>query len=301
MLHLGAGQVTYRESTDEHGELQRTVLDGGQNPPNGVVIYYTLPAAPAEDDAISLTINDADGNAIRTYGARNAATEVRERTMPAQAGLNRFVWDLRYPDAPTVAGDLTVAKAKTGPRAAPGIYQAELRIGEAVQTQSFELKVDPRLDVSQDDLDAQFALWQQISDKVAAVHTAVTRLQGARSQVREWIARADKTAGGEAVVEAGDALVAQLDALEAELIQTEARTAGDRLRLKAKINQKLISLISVVAAADSRPPRQAYDVFADLSSQADEKLAELDRLLGTELQAFVALLQNDKIPPIIAN
>ncbi len=301
MLHLGAGQVTYTESADEHGELQRTFLDGGQNPPNGVIIYYSLPAAPGEDEQVSLTINDADGNIIRAYGPKTAAGEAGERTMPAQAGLNRFVWDLRYPDAPTVAGDLTIAEAKTGPRAAPGIYQAELRIGDLVQTQSFELKVDPRLDVSQEDLDAQFALWQKISDKVGAVHAGVTRLQEARKQVREWIARAAKTEGGNAVVEAGDALVAQLDALEAELIQTEARTAGDRLRLKAKINQKLISLISVVAAADARPPRQAYDVFADLSSQADEKLAELDRLLGTELQAFVALLQNDKIPPIIAN
>ncbi len=301
MLHLGAGQVTYTESADEYGERQRTVLDGGQNPPNGVIIYYSLPAAPGEDEQVSLTINDADGNVIRTYGPKTAASEAGERTMPAQAGLNRFVWDLRYPDAPTVAGDLTIAEAKTGPRAAPGIYQAELRIGDLVQTQSFELKVDPRLDVNQEDLDAQFALWQEISDKVGAVHTGVTRLQAAREQVREWIARAAKTEGGNAVVEAGNALVAQLDALEAELIQTEARTAGDRLRLKAKINQKLISLISVVAAADARPPRQAYDVFADLSSQADEKLAELDRLLGTELQAFVALLQNDKIPPIIAN
>ncbi len=300
MLHLGAGQVTYTESTDEHGELQRTVLDGGQNPPNGVIIYYTLPAAPDEEEAISLTINDADGNAIRTYGPKSAVTEVGERTMPAQAGLNRFVWDLRYPHPPTVAGDLTVAKAKTGPRAAPGIYQAELRIGDAVQTQSFELKVDPRLNVSQDELDAQFALWQQISDKVAAVHAGVTRLQDARSQVREWIARAEKTVGGEAVVAAGDALVTQLDTLESELIQTEARTAGDRLRLKAKINQKLISLISVVAAADARPPRQAYDVFAHLSSQADEKMVELDRLLGPELTDFVNLLEQEKIPAIVA-
>jgi hypothetical protein len=299
MIHLGAGQVTYRQTTDEYGELERTILDGGQNPPNGVIIYYTLPDGVDEEDAVSLTINDVSGNEIRTFASKTERPTDSERALSVRPGLNRFVWDLRYPDAPAAAGDLTVAKTKTGPRAAPGIYQVALRVGDSVQTQSFELKVDPRLNVGQAELNAQFALWRQISDKVAEVHAAATRLQAARAQVQEWVARAGKTESGEEVVAAGEALIVKLDALEAELIQTEARTAGDRLRLKARLNQKLISLISVVAAADARPPRQAYDVFDSLAGQADTLIAELDKVLGAELNAFVDLLQRGQIPLIV--
>jgi photosystem II stability/assembly factor-like uncharacterized protein len=297
MLHLGAGQVTYEESTDEYGARQRRILDGGENPPNGVILYYTLPAEVA--GAVSLTLLDDAGREIRTYHAKGEATPKGERTIPTHPGLNRFVWDLRYPDARKVSGDLTVAEAKTGPRAAPGIYQARLNVGDWRQTQSFELKVDPRLDVTQADLDAQFALWLAIRDKVDEVHAAVTQLQDARSQIREWVARAAKVEDTAALIERGERLIEQLDQLERQLIQTEARTAGDRLRLKARLNQKLISLISVVAAADAPPPRQAYAVFAELSGQADALLAELAELLGPDLEAFADLLQAQRVPPIV--
>ncbi|MEZ4715916.1 MAG: glycosyl hydrolase [Caldilineaceae bacterium] len=45
MLGLG-NTVTFSEEKDEHGEVQRRVWDGGVNPPNGVIVYYTLPAEP---------------------------------------------------------------------------------------------------------------------------------------------------------------------------------------------------------------------------------------------------------------
>ncbi|MCB0047676.1 MAG: glycosyl hydrolase [Caldilineaceae bacterium] len=309
MLHLGAGQVTYEEKRDDHGERSRMILDGGENPPEGVIIYYILPDGLSDEarKAVTLTLRNEAGEEIRAFCARPETNTDEgakkspkgERTLAAEAGLNRFIWDMRYPDAVTVAGDPTVQDAGIGPRAAPGIYQVELKAGDVTRTQSFELKVDPRLDVSQADMDAQFELWREIRDKVSQVHQGVTRLQDARRQVQEWMTRSKASAGPEAIQSAGRALVDRLNALEARLIQTEAKSAGDRLRLKARVNQKLISLVSVVAAADARPTRQAYAVFAHLAQQADEGLAELDELLTTDMNAFVELIRGAEIPPIV--
>ena len=91
----------------------------------------------------------------------------------------------------------------------------------------------------------------------------------------------------------------KLTAIEHELVQTEARTASDRLRMKTRLNQKLITLISVVAAADARPTRQTYDVFEHLSAQADEQLAALEQVLSEDVTAFVALLEERGAPLIV--
>jgi ABC-type multidrug transport system fused ATPase/permease subunit len=40
--------------------------------------------------------------------------------VPAKAGMNRFVWNLRYPDARGVPGDATTERSLTGPLAPPG-------------------------------------------------------------------------------------------------------------------------------------------------------------------------------------
>ena len=305
MLHLGAAQATYKVETDEYGEPHHTILDGGENPPNGAIVYYTLPTGTTGEESVSLTFFDADGNEIRRFEgkAEGEALAEGERALPIKPGLNRFVWDLRYPDAAKIAGDPTTEKARTGPRAAPGRYQVELSVGDQRWRSQFELIIDPRLDVSQDDLDAQFELGLQIRDKVNEVHEAAARLRWVRVQIAEWASRAtaSKKAGHslDDVIAQAEAIQEKLTAIEHELVQTEARAPSDRLRLKVRLNQKLITLISVVAAADARPTRQSYDVFAHLAAQADEQLAALERVLSEDVAAFVALLEEQGAPLVV--
>jgi hypothetical protein len=305
MLHLGAAQAAYQVAADEYGETHLTILDGGENPPNGAIVYYTLPAVINGDGPISLAFFDADGNEIRRFEGKPGGVELAEgeRAISVKPGLNRFVWDLRYPDAAKIAGDPTTEKARTGPRAAPGLYQVELSVGDQRWRSQFELIIDPRLDVSQADLDAQFELGLRIRDKVNEVHEAAARLRWVRVQISEWASRAtaSKKVGHslDDVVANAEAIQEKLTAIEHELVQTEARTASDRLRMKTRLNQKLITLISVVAAADARPTRQTYDVFEHLSAQADEQLAALEQVLSEDVTAFVALLEERGAPLIV--
>ncbi len=291
MLGLGS-TVTFSEEKDEHGEVTRRVWDGGENPPNGVIIYYSLPqelTAPVE-----LTLLDAGGGEIRSYRQRTEDTPGDERTLQVHPGLNRFVWDMRYPNAEKVPGDLPTEKIDIGPRAAPGRYQVRLTAGDVQQVQEFELIVDPRVTVTQQDLDAQFALWAQLRDKIDELHRAINRLRDIRAQVLGWGDRAQDEEIGHATT----AIVEKLNAIEGELIQTGAMTASDRLRLKAKLNVKLITLVSVVAAADAGPTQQTYDVFAHLSRQADEQLARLSGLIGDDIAAFSQLVAEKGIPAV---
>ena len=65
--------------------------------------------------------------------------------MPVARGMNRFVWDMRYPGAKTLADDpsLNVFYANDqGPEAPPGAYQVWLTVGDEVYNQPFEILKD---------------------------------------------------------------------------------------------------------------------------------------------------------------
>jgi photosystem II stability/assembly factor-like uncharacterized protein len=312
-MGLGA-TITFCEGKGSEGEPVRRFLDGGENPPNGVIVYYSLPdPLPAP---VTLTFLDAEGKEIRSFTTKPAPGEkiasekpasdkagsenksAEERTIPARSGLNRFVWDLRYPNAVKVPGDVTTEKAVTGPRAAPGNYQVRLQAGEQTATEDFTVRADPRVRATEADFQAQFALGLQIRDKIEQTHAAINRLRRIRQQVTAWSARAQARAEGENIVQAASELETALTAIERELIQTEAKTGSDRLRLKSRLNTKLIGLISVVSSADAAPTQQARDVFAHLSAQVDEQLARLHHLIEEDVAEFNELVDAAKLTPV---
>jgi hypothetical protein len=315
-MSLGSG-VGFYEDKSPTGEQVRQILDGGENPPNGVIVTYTLPAEAEVE--ITLTFLDAEGTEIRTFFGRSIEDEesaraepassaefaVGERYLPAKLGLNRFVWDMRYPEATMVPDDVMTDKTVTGPFAPPGTYQVQLKVGDQTFTQSFDIRLDPRVTATQADMQAQFDLWLKIRDKLSETHEAINRLRRVKEQVAAWQRQLREANDLKAqidfdpVLEAGRALEEKLMAIEAKLIDTAAKSASERLRLKAKLNLKLATLISIVASADAAPPQQAYDVFEHLSVQIDEQLAHLQTVLDEDVVAFNTRFKETNVPAVV--
>ena len=80
--------------------------------------------------------------------------------IPTNAGLNRFVWNMRYADAEQLPGDPFTEKSVTGAMAPPGTYQVRLTVDGKSQTEQFGLYIDPKLDRSPASMQAQFDMWQ---------------------------------------------------------------------------------------------------------------------------------------------
>lgn len=305
---LATGQlITYRDRKGESGENVRWMLDCGENPPQGAIFYYTL---PPDAEEVCLAILDAQGEEIRSFGPKPADAVSEEEEDPSagyittNAGLNRFIWNFRYEDAERLPGDAFTENSLTGALAAPGTYQVRLTVDGESQTESFAVYVDPRVGSSQADLEAQFALWQEVNAKLSETHRAVKRLRLARKRVNSMAQTvADSEVDGEtkkAIQERAEQIEAQLGEVEVELVQPEAKVAFDRIRLRAMLNAKLHNLVSVIAAADERPPQQAYDVFAYLSEETDEQLDKLDSILDESIADFNAAVQAANVPAVVA-
>ncbi len=316
MLGLGAHAAFYQDKSPE-GEPTRRLLDAGENPPQGVIVYYTLNQTPGEP--IRLEFLDAQGERIKVFTSKTEEDDTdrqkdeddtgdeEDRFAPAAAGLNRFVWDMRHPEAPKVLPDKTKKKPLNGPRsqphtprsgplAPPGQYQVRLVLGEEEWTQSFEIRKDPRVQASQEDLDAQFELWRRIHARLSEANQAINRIRRIRYQVKEWEGRTDQTDA--TVIEAAKALGEKLLAIENELIQTGEESPADRIRHPSRLNAKLAGLTSVVDVADAAPPQQAYDVFEHLAAQLDGRLGELEALIEKDVADFNQQIRQADLPPI---
>jgi len=165
------------------------------NPSNlGPVIEYYLPNQPSEP--VIIDILDMNGAVLNSYnsdtqparGSRGAAASEsqpedpdaapagRRFTPPPRvtknAGMNRFVWDLRH---------------QAGPTLPPGKYQVRLKTGAVTLTETLTVMIDPRVaedGVTLADLQEQFDHNMRMRELVNAVNQLVTRVRDAQAKLK---------------------------------------------------------------------------------------------------------------------
>ena len=284
----------------------------GQNPAAGAVIYYYAKAKPAGE--VTLEMLDASGKSIRKFTSKSSegqggpapASEEEgffgsggPRRLPAEAGLNRFIWDMRYADATRFPGLIMWAGGTSGPRAAPGTYQVKLTIDGKTMTQSFEVKKDPRLETTQADFAKQLDLLMKIRDKFTETSEAILQIRDTRKQIDDITNRLKDQPSGKAIAEAAKALKAKLTAVEEELYQTKNQSSQDPLNYPIRLNNKLAALTGVVGGSDSAPTDQTFAVFEELVGKIDAQLKKLEETMRTDLPAFNKMVRDQDIPAVI--
>ena len=283
--------MTYVEKTTATGETEKVFLDAGKNPPDGAIINYFLPDQTVSE--LRLEVITATGVLIRSFSSD--ANQEPPRPTSCQ-GMNRFVWDLRYPPARKVPEDKSLEKdLSKGPLAPAGDYTVRLTVGGEESTESFQVLKDPSVAASQEEMEAQFGLLMRIRDRLSETHDAVVKIQNIRVQIGEKVG--GTTSGSEVAGLASD-LNQRLGAIEEALIQVDYKGQRDRLHLPVKLNEKLAELAKVVASADFAPTKQAVEVFEELSEQVGRELAVLESILNSDLAGFNDVLGRLGIPEV---
>jgi len=98
----------------------------GESRPYGALLSYWVGEGAAGGTA-QVQVRSADGRVVR------------ELEGPAEAGVNRVVWDLREPAPPGGGG-----RGGQGPEVAPGTYQVSVRVGGAESSTTVQVLPDPR-------------------------------------------------------------------------------------------------------------------------------------------------------------
>jgi hypothetical protein len=308
----GAVMVTYTQSEDPRtGEKTDNYLDAAKNPPNGLIVDYFLPTKP--DGEVTLTFL-ADGTEIRTFSSRDLEAEARTDAEKAaakkkkqprvskEAGLNRWVWNLRYPDATKIDGDELanelVESGIAGPRVPPGTYHVRLAFDGRAYDQEFEVRRDPRVDASDADLRAQFDLLQRLHHRLSETHAAVNEIRALRRRAEDWLSRSQDRPELQSVHSAAQALIDRLKPVEEALIQVNARSRGDTLNFPVRLNGKLAALMASIGSADAAPTASARAVAEELSARVQAQLDQLGEVIATEVAFLNQSIENAGLAPV---
>ena len=259
----------------------------GTNPPFGATVYFRIPASYDGKVPVNLAFIDAEGKLVRRFrlhlktkrpklGA--AARDNRTPTQKKQAaeenltaivpGMNRFQWNLRYPDAtevtgfqpPIAAGGLT--DEVDGPQANPGRYGVVLEYNGRKSRQAFTVALDPRLHP------AAGALQQRLALELG-IHDALDRLD---KQINLAIAERDRldqaVAGRKLRAAKAHAALAALDAAIGNLVQLKIRSSEGSLLHATKLRSHLAYLAADIGLTYERPTAAERAVFAALDGHA---------------------------------
>ena len=290
-------------------------------------------AAVAAEDAIptSLAFLDERGSLVREFRPKPAGYDKLSDEdkaldpgpwMPLRAGVNRFVWDLRYPGAMRLRANKTAEEADRGPLVLPGAYEVRLRYGcqESVVTPTrepsrheerkdfrfverqddaiFEVVNDPRSPATPDELHEQLDLLLAMRDKISDAYEGVRRIRDTSGEIERWCARLSGRGGHDAAPRAGNALREALSAVESALILPGEHTDTFGLHYRVRLNAALASVVSIVDSADARPTAQARMLAEEYMARIDIELDRLNALLDHDLATFNRLVSEADLPPI---
>jgi hypothetical protein len=215
--------------------------------------------------------------------------------------MNRFVWNLRYPEASRFQGMIFWAGGTQGPVAIPGTYKVRLSAGDWSQTRSFALKQDPRVTTTAADYQRQFDLLVRIRDRVTAANDAVKRIRDVKEALDGAATRARGMQGevGRRIALQADSIKGRLSVIEAEIYQVKNRSSQDPLNYPIRLNNKIAALAGVVASADAAPTDQSVQVFEQLSTALQVQLDKLKAVLDADIPAFNKLVKDSDVPAVI--
>ena len=269
-----------------------------ENPPFGARLDYVL--ATAAKAPVQLSIRDAAGQLVRAYSSADAAPKHdvatagtapewfdAPSTLGTDAGLHRFIWPLRYPALPALAGGDAYADGAWAP---PGKYTVTLTVDGTTYTQSLTIAPDPRVHLAAGAYARQFAFAREIESTQARLATAQAQAKRLHAAIR-GMAKSSAPAVNAPLATLDTKIVALAGLQEAPNPYNAWSAGSPGTRSFAFLSQSLGKVAQSADDADADPSPDARSGYAVLVPIVDAVLVQWQALLDKDLAAVNAQLR----------
>jgi len=290
----------------------------GKNPPDGAIIDYFLKQAPSR--SIRLSIYDSKNNLVREYSDVPPPVDRTPANAPEywfsappvlskHAGINRFVWDLRYP-APkaltysyygehldyieytladhAIPGDFP-REQPLGPYVVPGTYSLVLTVNGESYRQPLKVTLDPRVHESQADLVQQLETERSISAQMAISYDGYGQLEALRNAIAE---RKKAIASDASKQDAANAL----KSLDEQADQIENGKAAE-LGI-GSTNRELARLATMAQSSDARPAAPVQEGVLQICHMLVKRVSEWREMNDNSIAPVNNLLRQYNLLPL---
>jgi len=287
--------------------LNRNSADfDGTNPLQGVnpatlgVIYYHLPEVK-EDEVLTMEIKDAAGNVVRKFSSEldpdfqsYAGGPPAAPVLSKKEGLNRFVWDLRYPIMPGAPKAYIEARFN-GHKVMPGTYTIHLKYGNEQARNSIIVKKNPHYTTTKEDYQAYHEFMSEVESKVTNMHNMVNAVMKAKVQIKSVLADLPEKNKYREIKEKGNALIDEMTAWDDDMVQRKSKAYDDVENFPNKFTANYLFMVNQCDSDLLRIGQPARDRKQELDRKWMKLKQRGESLLQKDLPQFNDLLWKHKI------
>ncbi|MCB0634733.1 MAG: glycosyl hydrolase, partial [Lewinella sp.] len=240
-IRVGGGSELNQSSSGVDG----TDLLQGVNPATGMVIYYQLPEL-ADSLELTLEIRDAGGVLVRSFSSLSdpdfesyPGGPGADPVLSTLPGLNRFVWDMRYPTLPGVPKTY-LEGSYSGHRAMPGTYTLTLKGGDNMVKTPGTILPMPTIDAGKERYQQQHDMMMATAATVTEMHGMVNEMKAVRMQIDQWVKRLSEKEDRSALAAEGKALVKTMTEWDGELVQRKSQSYDDVINFPNKLSAEYL-------------------------------------------------------------
>jgi photosystem II stability/assembly factor-like uncharacterized protein len=270
-----------------------------ENPPSGAVIDYFLKSSAR---TVKLEIFDGKQQLVRSFSSerkesgKHVSLPVAERWFPkpqaleTTPGMHRFVWDLtwRSSGGPDADEDADYRNPR-GPKAAPGNYQVRLTVDGQTQSQTLQVKMDPRSSATQEILVRQLELGRKIFGETLEARRAMAEMTQVQKQLGEAQEKAQdqnlKTSLTDAQGDVG------------KILSSKPKPSDQAQGLQEAYSD-LASALRVVESGDRAIPAQASELYEQSSEQVKKRLEQWKEFKQARLPKINEDLRRANLTPV---
>ena len=250
------------------------------------------------------TVAPRDSVAAKTRGSREVEDDTlafiaSDSVVTLRAGLNRFVWDLHYPDTKEPKGIVNDEGSTRGPFVSPGKYTVRLTAAGKTISQPFVVRGDPRLTTTQAEYDAQLALALDVQKKTNELSDAVQRILDIEHAMDERVNDTKSQAYAKRVSDAVKPIRTKLEAIRDTLVEIHSHADQITLHYPVRYYNMLLSLAGMVQSADAGPTDQEGGIYREIAPKVDQQISRLRAIEGADIAAFNNLLKELNVPAVM--
>tara|TARA_X000001036_G_scaffold203376_1_gene191053 strand:- start:1964 stop:5095 length:3132 start_codon:yes stop_codon:yes gene_type:complete len=253
----------------------------GTNLENGVIVYYNLKSYDSSKDSISLSFSSAEGKVIKTFTNYDKANLLK-----VNKGSNKFVWDTKHDGAKVLDGMIFWSASFSGAKSVPGKYMVTLSKNGIKKSKPFKILIDPRAEVSEEDIQKQLNFVNTVNEVVDKAHKAIQKIREINSKLKEFESVFKDSTTEKDLISRSKQIRNKLSKIEKMLYQTQNKSNQDPLNFPIRLTNKLGHLNRLVTLYDFPPTDQDEAVRLELTKRVDKQLEIFDTLIKNDVKKF---------------
>lgn len=292
------------EPNDVNTELSVAYsIDGGhgKNPPKGAQIHYVLNKQVSEDVPMSIEIMNSSGEVIHsefTDTPRIDCDTLIKRQLKRNKGAHRYRWNMKIGRFDCLTELSATNRDLTAYNAPPGSYKVRFKVGAFIQTQDFDIKIDPRIENSipnaAEAYEERDAIFKAIYEGATEMAKGVRDLRKIKKQLQFVLGEADD----ENLKKEGEKLKKDIDDWIAEILQKELRTQQNNYMFEARLLVKYKGFLRRIGKGNLPVTQGTRDVTKDYLQQWSNLKSSLSGLKNNQVPTYNQLLKGAGLPEL---